>query len=71
MQDMRDPHHDKNWRDLCAVATNEDDPIRLASLVNQILQVFEDQDPTSSFDTNIGRSQLGSRPPSSSDAFPK
>ncbi len=43
-----DRHRDEDWRDLCAVATNEDDPIRLASLVSQILQVFEDRDKRSS-----------------------
>jgi hypothetical protein len=36
----------KDWRQLCAIATNEDDPVKLASLVSQILQVFEEHDQT-------------------------
>lgn len=34
----------KNWRELCAAATEEPDSEKLISLVNQILQVFEERD---------------------------
>jgi hypothetical protein len=34
----------KDWRELCAAAAEEPDSERLASLVNQILQVFDERD---------------------------
>jgi hypothetical protein len=37
----------KNWRELCAAATEEPDSEKLVSLVNQILQVFDERDRTS------------------------
>jgi hypothetical protein len=38
---------DRNWRQLCAIARHENDPVKLASLVSQILQVFEEHDNAS------------------------
>jgi hypothetical protein len=35
---------EKDWRELCAAATVERDSEKLFSLVNQILQVFDDRD---------------------------
>lgn len=34
----------KDWRELCAAAAVEPDPKKVASLVNQILQVFDERD---------------------------
>jgi hypothetical protein len=34
----------KDWRDLCAAAVEEPDPEKLVSLVNQILQAFDEGD---------------------------
>ena len=34
----------KDWRELCAEAAEEPDSEKLVSLVNQILQVFDDRD---------------------------
>ncbi len=34
----------KDWRKLCAAAAEEPDSEKLASLINQILQAFEERD---------------------------
>ena len=34
----------KDWRELCAEAAQETDSDKLISLVNQILQAFDDRD---------------------------
>lgn len=34
----------KDWRELCAAAAEEPDSEKLASLVNQILEVFDERD---------------------------
>lgn len=34
----------KNWRELCAAAVEEPDSDKLASLVSQILQAFDESD---------------------------
>ena len=34
----------KDWRELCAAAAEERDSEKLASLVNQILEVFDEHD---------------------------
>jgi hypothetical protein len=34
--------HQEDWRELCAAAATEPDSEKLFSLVNQILQAFED-----------------------------
>jgi hypothetical protein len=34
--------HQEDWRELCAAAATETDSEKLFSLVNQILQAFED-----------------------------
>jgi hypothetical protein len=34
----------KDWRELCAAAAEEPDSEKLASLVNQILEVFDEHD---------------------------
>jgi hypothetical protein len=39
-----DADHGKDWRELCAEAAEEPDSERVASLVNQILQAFEECD---------------------------
>jgi hypothetical protein len=35
-------NHQEGWRELCAAAAKEPDSEKLFSLVNQILQAFED-----------------------------
>jgi hypothetical protein len=39
-----DSQRGKDWRELCAEAAEEPDSERVASLVNQILQAFDDVD---------------------------
>ena len=34
----------KSWRELCAAAVDESDPERLAALVKQILEAFDESD---------------------------
>lgn len=34
----------KSWRELCAVAVDESDPEKLAALVRQILEAFDESD---------------------------
>jgi len=34
----------KDWRELCAAASEESDPERLFSLINQILEAFDESD---------------------------
>jgi hypothetical protein len=44
-----------DWRELCAAAAEEPDSEKLVSLVNQILDVFDDQQkgpPSNSLDGN-------------------
>jgi hypothetical protein len=38
----------KDWRELCAAAAQEPDSEKLVSLVNQILQAFDERDQKSS-----------------------
>jgi hypothetical protein len=35
---------EKNWRQLCADVADETDPRKVVSLVNQILEVFDERD---------------------------
>lgn len=37
----------KDWRELCAAASEETDSEKLSSLINQILQAFDDHDQRS------------------------
>jgi len=39
-----DASHGKDWRELCAEAADEPDSERVFSLVNQILQAFDEFD---------------------------
>jgi len=39
----------KNWRELCAAASEESDSERLVSLVNQILEAFDESDRESMY----------------------
>lgn len=34
----------RDWRELCAAASEESDPERLFSLINQILEAFDESD---------------------------
>jgi hypothetical protein len=36
----------KDWRELCAAASEESDADKLLSLVHEILHAFEENDPT-------------------------
>lgn len=37
----------KSWRELCAAAAEESDPKKLAALVKQILEAFDESDQRS------------------------
>jgi hypothetical protein len=39
---MADESHEKRWRALCAAAAQEPDSEKVASLVNQILEVLDE-----------------------------
>jgi hypothetical protein len=47
----------KHWRELCAAAAEEPDSEKLVSLVNQILQAFDERDQ----EVILSKRPLGSR----------
>jgi hypothetical protein len=47
----------KDWRELCAAAAQEPDSEKLVSLVNQILQAFDERDQ----EVIVSTRPLGSR----------
>jgi hypothetical protein len=44
LESKMDSSNGKHWRELCAEASEEPDSERVISLVNQILQAFEEGD---------------------------
>jgi hypothetical protein len=50
----------KDWRELCAEAAEEPDSQRVVSLVNQILQAFDDCDQNATAVSRHGRRDFSS-----------
>lgn len=52
----------RDWHELCAAVTKEQDPKKLLALVDELLAVFDERERSSSNGTG-GRRVLSTRPP--------